>query len=66
MYGIYFKGAQQVRQDEDSNFNGKIDARYLFKDGKVTEQKRVSDLAPDETPRAFTHYSRGASPQSRQ
>ncbi len=51
---IYFKNSEQVRQDEDVNFNGKIDARYLFKDGHVTEQKRVAELAPDEPAQDFS------------
>ena len=44
---IYYRKGQRIRQDEDNNFNGKIDARYIFKDGQVTDQRRLAEEKPD-------------------
>jgi len=49
----FYKDGQLVRQDEDLNFNGRISARYYFKDGKVTKEEKVADEAPWATSEPF-------------
>jgi hypothetical protein len=41
----FYKDGQLVRQDEDLNFNGRISARYYFKDGKVIKEEKVARTA---------------------
>jgi hypothetical protein len=35
-----------IQQDEDRNYNGKIDARYYFQDDQVKRQERVAEMKP--------------------
>jgi len=46
MFGRFFKDGRRIRQEEDLNFDGKIDARYIFKQGKVVKQEQVAELEP--------------------
>jgi hypothetical protein len=42
----FYKDGKLVRQDEDLNFNGRISARYYFKDGNVIKEEKVADEEP--------------------
>jgi hypothetical protein len=43
---VRFQNGAQVEQLEDQKYQGKVTARYIFKDGQVVGQEQVADGEP--------------------
>jgi leucyl-tRNA synthetase len=52
---VRFQNGVQVEQLEDQKFQGKVTARYSFKDGQVVDQEQVTDGEP---PRSSAPFGR--------
>jgi hypothetical protein len=55
---VNFHNGERIEQLEDQNYQGKVTARYVFKDGEVVRQEQVESAEPPRPSEPFADVER--------